>query len=69
MSRSKARAEAAAEVASEAEEEEQAGESMQLVEKLQEFGINAGDIAKLKTAGIYTFAFMTSNNQQQGARS
>ena len=60
MSKSKARAAAAeaAETSSEAEEEEQqqTSDSFQSVEKLQEFGINASDIAKLKTAGIYTFA-------------
>ena len=38
-------------------DEEEATTTLLMVDKLQDMGINAGDIAKLKTAGIFTFAF------------
>ena len=38
-------------------DEEEATTTLLMVDKLQDMGINAGDIAKLKTAGIFTFVF------------
>ena len=59
MSKSKSRAEAEAlsqeAESAECQSDEDGNDSLQLVERLQDFGINAGDIAKLKSAGIFTF--------------
>ena len=38
-------------------QQNEGNDTMQSVDRLQEFGINAGDITKLKTAGIFTFVF------------
>ena len=60
MSKSKSRTEADIPVSQDAEAIQQEAEndgtdSMQSVDRLQEFGINASDISKLKSAGIFTF--------------